>query len=162
MPVSIIENIALEILDRLSGMVGDTANYPIDIQEVIRPTRFGGFTPIDRQIVLTEGVESVVPELSCPGSPPAVASVRAFNIRCHLMPSERSDEAIDAQINEFTSNVKKAICTPASSWHTFGGNALFAEWGAIQPFVADGGIDGINMPLRVTYRVSENDPYTQR
>ena len=162
MPLSIIENIAVEIASRLSAMIGDTASYPIDLQEVVRPTRFGGFTPKDKQIILTEGVENAVPELSYPGSPPAVAASRVFNIRCHLMPSERSDEPIDTQINEFTSNVIKAICTPSSSWHTFGGNALLAEWGAFQPFVADGGVDGINMPLRVTYRVSENDPYTQR
>lgn len=162
MPVSILESIALELESRLRSMVGDSVNYPIDVIEVVRPTQYGNFTPIDRQIVLTQGAEQMVPDLSCPGNPPAVANERIFNIRCHLQTSERETDGIDSILNEFAANVVKCVCTPASSWHTFGGFAIKADWGTFQPFVATGGIDGINLPLRVTYRVSENDPYTQR
>lgn len=162
MPVSVLESIADVLHDRLSAMIGDTTNYPIDVLEVVRPTQYGNFTPTDRQIVLTQGPEQPVPELSCPGSPPAVAKERTFNIRCHLLTSERETDGVDVLLNEFASNVVKCVCTPASSWHTLGGYAIKADWNAFVPFTSSGGIDGINLPLRVTYRVSENDPYTQR
>lgn len=162
MSVSILESIADTLHDRLSAMIGDSVTYPIDVIEVVRPTRYGGFTPKSKQIVITEGPESQIPELSCPGSPPAVAFERIFNIRCHLMPSERDTDGVDIVLNEFAANVMKCVCSPASSWHTLGGYALMAAWGNFQPFVSDGGIEGINMPLRVMYRISENDPYTQR
>ncbi len=162
MPLSVLESIADVLHDRLSAMVADPVTYPIEVSEVIRPTRYGGFTPLDKQIVLTEGPERPIPELSCPGSPPAVAFERIFNIRCHALPSERDTEGIDVVLNEFAANVKKCVCQPASSWHTFGGYAIKADWGDFQPFISDGGIEGINMPIRITYRVSENDPYTQR
>lgn len=162
MPVSILESIAETLYDRLEGMVGNSVTYPIDVLEVVRPTQYGNFTPSDRQIVLTLGPEQNVPELTCPGNPPAVAWERIFNIRCHVATSERNTEAIDSILNEFAANVKKCVCSPSSSWHTLGGYAIKADWGTIQPFTSTGGIDGINLPLRVTYRVSENDPYTQR
>ena len=143
-------------------MVGDSATYPTDVIDVVRPTRFANFTPRDRQIVLTEGIFSVVPELSCPGNPPAVAIDQQFNIRLHMMPSERDTDAIGTIMNQFAADVRKCICSPASSWHNIGGYALMARFEQGRPFMSDGGLDGCNMPLIVTYRVSENDPTVQR
>ncbi len=162
MSLAIIELIAVELESRLSAMVGDSATYPTDVQEVKRPTRFANYTPIDRQIIITQGVQNEVPELSCPGNPPAVALAQQFNIRLVLMPSERSQDAIDTLLNQFGSDVRKCICNPASSWHTFDGNALFATFGTKINFTSDGGIDGANMQLIVTYRVDEDDPTVRR
>lgn len=158
MPLAVVEQIAQVIESRLLAMVGDAVAYPIDVLEVIRPTQFGNFTPSDRQIILTQGQEQQVPELSCPGNPPAVALDRVFNIRCHVMQSEATTDQIDQILNQFQCDVIKAICTPASSWHNMGGNALMAQWGIAQPFTSTGGLEGVNLPLRVIYRVSEDDP----
>ena len=90
------------------------------------------------------------------------ALAQQFNIRLVLMPSERSQDAIDTLLNQFGSDVRKCICNPASSWHTFDGNALFATFGTKINFTSDGGIDGANMQLIVTYRVDEDDPTVRR
>lgn len=161
MPITILESIADVLHDRLSAMVGDTVNYPIDVQEVIRPTQYGNFTLKDRQILLTQGPMVPVPELSCSGAPPAVAFNQQFNIRCHLRQDERTTDAIDQLLNSFVGDVRKCVCQPYASWHNMGGFALMATWGTVQPFTSEA-IEGANLPLVVTYRVSEDDPYTQR
>jgi hypothetical protein len=161
-PLAIIEEIAAELETRLSAMVNDSATYPTDVQEVKRPTRFANYTPKDRQIIITQGVSNSVPDLSCPGNPPAVALTQQFNIRLILMPSERNQDAIDTLLNQFASDVRKCICQPASSWHTFDGNALYANFGPQIVFTSDGGVDGANIQLLVTYRVSEDDPTERR
>lgn len=158
MPLAIVEQIAQVIESRLLAMVGDPDTYAIDVLEVVRPTQFASFTPSDRQIVLTGGPEQPVPELSCPGNPPAVAMEKIFNIRCHVMQSESTPDVVDQILNQFQIDVIKAICTPASSWHTMDGNALISRWGSFQPFTSSGSVDGLTLPLRVIYRTSENDP----
>ena len=57
--------------------------------------------------------------------------------------------------------IHKAIRTDAV-WHNFDGNAINADFGAQQTATSDGGYDGIAIPLMVTYRISEGDPYTVR
>jgi hypothetical protein len=162
MPLTVLENIAATLYARLSSMIGNSVDFPTNVQEVIRPTRFANFTPRDRQIVLTEGVMSPVPELSCPGNPPADAIAQQFNIRCHLMPSERNQTAIDIALNQFIGDVRKCVCTPTSTWHNMGGFALLSQFENARPFTSDGGIEGINLPIVITYRVAENDHTVQR
>lgn len=161
MPVTVCESIALELYDRLLVLVGNTT-YPIDIVEVVRPTRLGNYTPRDMQIVLTQGESEVVEELSCPGNPPAIARRQRWNCHCHLMNDETSEESIDARINEFYGCVVQAICDPANEWHTFGGYAIDAMIGDPEMINADGGIDGVTVPVYATYRTDENDPYELR
>ena len=161
MSLTILESITVALHSRLSAMIGDATTYPIDVREVVRPTQYGGFVVTDRQVVLTQGPMVPVPELSCPGAPGAVAYNQQFNLRLHLRQDERTTDAIDTLLNEFIGNVRKCVCSPFASWHTLGGFAMMATWGTVQPFVSEG-IEGANLPLVVTYRVAENDPYTQR
>lgn len=58
--------------------------------------------------------------------------------------------------------IHKAIVNDAATWHTFGDLAINADLGAQQTVVSDGGYDGIAVPLAVTFRVTEGDPYTVR
>lgn len=162
MSVTVIEQIAQVLVGRLQAMVGDATNYPIDVYEVIRPTRFAQITPRDRQIIVTQGPAQIVEALSFASSPPALARTQLFNIRCHVMPSERETDPVDGVLTSFAADVVSAVCTPANDWHTFDGYAINASFGDFQPFFSDGGIDGINLPLSIIYRTSENDPYTQR
>lgn len=162
MSVAVIETIALELVDRLEGLVNNGGTYNTDVCEVIRPTRFGSnWTPKDLQIVLTQGANDIVDELSYPGNPPAIARRQVFNIRCHIITDERSCDAVDTTINTFAADVIKIVCTP-SEWHNFDGNAINAEWMSQEDIQADGGVDGVNVPLAITYRTSETDPYTVR
>ena len=160
MPVAVIETIALELETRLNLLVNQST-YNTDVIEVIRPTRFGVWTPKDLQIVLTQGASERVEELDFPGNPPAIARRQVFNIRCHIMSNERDVEAIDTIINTFAADVIRVVCTE-SDWYNFDGNAVISEWLSQEDIQADGGIDGVNVPLAITYRTSENNPYTVR
>ena len=157
MPVAVVETIALELKSRLDAMVGSGA-YSTQVSEVQRPKRFADFTPRHNQIVLTQGSLDRVAELDRPGNPPANAHRQTFNIHCHIMQDERSHETIDELLNAFHADVIKAVASGSSTWHTFGGNAIDASWGSVQFVAADGGIDGLTIPLGVTFRVSEDDP----
>lgn len=159
MPLTILENIAVELERRLNLMVGNT-DYGTNVFEVIRPTRLDGFTPRNRQIVMTQGEEEISEELSCPGNPAAIARIQRFNIRCHIMTDELARDAIDTNINSFAADVVLAVTDDYATWHTFDNNAIDAAWGNRELVAADGGIDGMNLPLFVTYRTDENDPYT--
>jgi hypothetical protein len=161
MPLTILESIADTLHSRLSAMISDPVTYPIEVREVIRPTQYGSFTPTDRQIVLTQGPAVRNEQLSCPGNPPAVAWDQQFNLRLHIRQDERSFESIDTIQNAFVGDVQKCVCSPGSSWHNFGGYAINARWGQSQPFTSDA-IEGVNLPIVITYRVSEDDPYEQR
>lgn len=162
MSVAVLELIALELLDRLEGLVNNGGTYNTDVCEVIRPTRLGSnWTPKHLQIVLTQGANDVVDELSFPGNPPAVCRRVTFNIRCHVMSDENDIEAIDTVITTFAADVIKIVCT-ATDWHNFDGNAINAEWLSNEDIQADGGVDGVNVPIAIYYRTSENDPYTVR
>jgi hypothetical protein len=161
MPLTILENIAVELERRLNLMVANTT-YGTNVFEVIRPVRLDAFTPKHRQIVLTQGDEEIVEELSCQGNPPSVARRQKFNIRCHLMTDEKSLEPIDTTINAFASDVMACVSDDYSTWHTFDGNAIDSAWGTREMISADGGIDGINIPIYITYRTDENDPYNIR
>lgn len=122
----------------------------------------GGFTPRHLQIVLTQADPEDIPELFCPGNPPAIAYLQRFNIRCHIMPSEKDPTPFDEYVNTMTADVVKAVTYTGSDWFTFGGLAIDAKWETRENIDADGGVDGVNIPLAITYRTSETDPYAVR
>jgi hypothetical protein len=155
------EQIARELYRRLRLMLSSTS-YQTKVRSVIRPTRLGNFTPDHLQIVLTMGETVEVDELMYPGNPVGLARELTFNIHCHLLTDENSSTAIDQEVSQFAADVQKAVCIPAATWHTFDGNAIDAAWKAKELINADGGIDGVNLPLTVLYRVSELDPYATR
>lgn len=156
MPLAVVETIALEIESRLESMIG-AVGYSTAVVEVHRPRRFAQFTPRNNQVVLVQGQTERVPILDRPGNPPAIAIRQTFEIHCHVMQDERDESTIDTLLNAFHADIVKAIAGGSSTWHTFDGNAIDAEWGAINYVQADGGLDGVQIPLLITYRVSEDD-----
>jgi hypothetical protein len=154
----VVERIATVLFERLQ--VRSTTS-PIYFTEVIRPLRMGGFTPKHLQVVLTQDDPTEVPELFLPGNPPAIAFAQRFNIRCFVMPSEKDTVTVDDYINKVTADVVKAVCVD-SDWYSFGSRALDATWESRENIDGDGGPDGINIPLTITYRTSELDPYALR
>jgi hypothetical protein len=157
MPLAVVEQIALALKSRLDVMVDDSVNFPISVSEVVRPTRFGDFTLLDRQIVLVQGQLETVPELSHPGNPPAQAYRITFQIRGHVINDERAFLAIDETLNQFHADIVQAVAVD-STWQTFGGLSFDAEWKPPEYVAADGGIDGINVPLAVSFRTDEDNP----
>lgn len=160
MPLTVADEIAAVLIERLEEMV--LGDYATEVVEVVRPARLGNYTPQDGQIVVTQANPERLTELDCPGNPPALCWSQVFNIRCHLMPSETDETAIDLLCNQFAADVIKAVCIPANGWHTFGNYAIDAQFQAIENIETGEGMDGVNVPLMVMYRVAENDPYTVR
>ncbi len=161
-PVS--ERIACELFDRLQLLAAQYSVYT-PVSEVIRPTRMGGYTPKHLQVVLTQNDPEVNEELGCPGNPPATAFNLLFNIRGHVMPSEKDTTVVDEIINTFDADIVRAV-TDASfygaMWYTLGGLAVNAEFQTRESIDADGSFVGFNLPLLVTYRTDENNPYNVR
>lgn len=156
----ILEQIADAVFQRLRLLAAGYSVYTA-VSEVIRPTRQGGFTPKHLQIVLTQNAPERNDDLSCQGNPPSVAWDVQFNIRCHVMPSEKDPTPVDEYTNTMAADVVRVI-TDATDWHTFGYKAINARFETPENIDSDGSFDGVNVPLVVTYRVAENNPYTQR
>ncbi len=158
MPV--VERIADELFARLQRLAAGYSAVFI-ASEVIRPKRVDGYTPKDRQIVLTLGQEERINELDCPGNPPAVAYRQTFNVRCHVCPSEKDPTPIDRYVSLMAASVMQVIGEP-NRWHTFGELSMNAEWLPREDIFGEGGTDGCNMQIAVTYRVDETNPFNVR
>jgi hypothetical protein len=159
MSVTVAEAIAIEIEDRLNELVN--GEELTDVVEVVRPTVYGGFTPKDNQIVITMGDTEEVPELFCPGNPPAICWETTYNVRCRVMPSENGTDTKGKLTSQFFADVIKAITTPQSTWHQFRGKAINARIGPISNNNSEV-FEGVTVPIVVHYRTPENDPYTVR
>ncbi|AMV30909.1 hypothetical protein VN12_19555 [Pirellula sp. SH-Sr6A] len=158
---TVVESIAETLYLRLTPMVNNTI-YNTKVREVIRPRRLEDRTIKDRQIVMTDASHDRVPELDHEGNPPAQAWRITFNLYLHVQNDESKCEPIDKVIHTFAADVKKAVCAVDSRWHTFGDKAIDATWQSMEAIQADGSFDGVNLPISITYRVSENDPYQVR
>jgi len=156
----IVTKISDEIITRLETLITEQ-NDAFTFREVVRPTKLATYTPEHGLIVLTRGEVARVTELDCPGNPPAIAYQQTFLIRVHIAPSERDATPIEMYEDVAEAAIIKAITT-SGAWHQFAGNAINANFGPQQTATSDGGYDGIAVPLIVTYRVAEDDPYQVR
>ena len=157
----VVSRISDEIFARLQALVSGSAGA-YSFANVVRPTKLATYTPQHGLIVLTRGEVSRVTELDCPGNPPAVAFQQTFSIRVHIAPSEKDTTPVEFYEDVMEAEIHKAIVNDAATWHTFGDLAINADLGAQQTVVSDGSYDGIAVPLAVTFRVTEGDPYTVR
>lgn len=167
MPVTltVLDQIAAVLVDRLETLIWtesiDGAEQT-QVCEVIQPTRLGNYTPKDLQIVVMQGAAERVPDLDCPGNPPAEAWRQTFNLYLHVQTSETDNTPVDGIKNRFMADVRKAVCTPQATWYNFGGYAIDADWQTPEDIDSGETIDGVNLPIQILYRVAENDPYTVR
>lgn len=154
------ERIANELFRRLQKLAAGYTTTTA-VSEVIRPTVRGSFSPQHLQIVLTNGTLERAEESDCPGNPPATAWRRTFNIRCHVSTSELDETAIDEMNSVFYGDVVKVVCDE-SLWHTFGGLAFDANWTTPETVSVEGSFGGINIPIQVSFRHDEGNPYNAR
>ena len=113
---------------------------------------------------MVEQSDSVpVPELDIPGNPPAIAEALTFQIYGINRVGDREATAKSIGDNTLEACIKKAITANTSAWYHFSSLALNAMFGVTQPFASQTGDHaGIMVPLIITYRYSELDPYTVR
>lgn len=156
----VLSKIADELYRRLETLIAVPIGDVI-IKGVIRPTRLGTYTPEHLLLVLTRGENVRVPELDCPGNPPAIARQQTFHVRCHIAPSERDETPVERYEDTCEAAIVQAV-TDANLWHKFDGNAVNAVIEATESISGDGGYDALVVPIVVTYRTDENNPYNAR
>ena len=156
----VVSLISDEIFARLQDLASSSVG-PYSFTGVERPRKLATYTPHHGLIVLTRGESVRLNELDCPGNPPAIAWQQTFLIRVHIAPSEKDPTPIERYEDVSEAEIIKAIRIDGT-WHTFCGNAINADFGPVQTATSDGGYEGIAIPLVVTYRVAEDDPYAVR
>jgi hypothetical protein len=158
--LTVTEQIWEELYSRLTVLT--SGSEQTTVSEIVRPTRLGTFTPKDLQIVVVQANPELVPELMCPGNPPAEAWRQVFNLYLHIMPSESDEEVIDSIRSRFIADVRRVVCTPSGTWHTFGGWSINAEWLSMENIESGESCGGVVMPIAITYRTDEGNPYNVR
>lgn len=162
MAIPVIESIALKVVERLEE-IKVVNGYNVTVAEVIRPKKVDDNAMLDYQIRIYQDAATPVPELSCPGNPPAAAFSQPFRIEAVLMPSDTGEKSADELRNEFAADIIKALTVPAASWHNWGNFAINSSIGGPVPAMdGDGGIIGVQITLTVWYRTDENNPYKVR
>lgn len=156
------ERIAGVIVTRLEAIT-TTNGYAITVDDVVRPDRQArAYTPKNNLIIVEQADSVPVPELDHPGNPPAICEALTFQIYALNRPGDKTNTAAATNSNELEACVKKAICSTAD-WHTFSNLAINAVFGTTQQLESTNGDHaGVMVPLIVTYRYSETDPYTVR
>ena len=160
MPTAVSEQILQKIATRLASITV-VGGYEVTVSQVVRPTRYGGFRPQHLQIVVTQGNLTKNDELSAPGNPPATAWDMEVVIAGLLMPLESATDKIDALRMQFSSDVIKAICTPAASWHNWDTLAIDTVVGNVDDVTTEEA-SGFKVTITVTFRTTENNPYQSR
>lgn len=163
---TVIERIAIEIVRRLEAITID-GGYSFNVAGVVRPDRLGReVNPRDRLIVVYQGESQYNDALCHPGNPPAIAYDTTFTIVCFSRESDRLNTEAASSTNEILAAARKAIVTEATSpgvWYTMAGDAIICNWGNITPFSAgETAHAGGSIPLIVTHRESEDNPYIAR
>lgn len=160
--IPIPELIAIEIESRLNTILKENG-YAFDVSEVVRPSRRGeNWLHKHFGIGILQSAAERNPELDCPGNPPAIAYDLAFELQCVCRDSANSVAAHATSENEIAAAAQKAIASP-NQWHTMGGYCSNSEFGSLTPFSSpEGEMDGVMLPLVVTYRVSETNPFEVR
>jgi len=142
-------------LERIS-----TANgYATDGVEVIRPRRTGEtYAPAHHGIAVLQDEEQDAEDDHMAGNPPAIA--RQLPIACNLVvrQSEDSELPMDRVLNVFEADVHKALMQDVQ----WGGLAIDTKLRPSEYGEPSTGVEGLIVWVEITYRVSENDPYTNR
>lgn len=158
------EQIAQRLVERLELLTAGYSSYfvaPYVKRRLFHDTE----TPLNFGIVVTQGNDERVPELDCPGNPPALCFRVPFNIRCRIMPSETDTTPVDEYVNIIAAEVHRVVCDDSYlsfPWYTFEDLAFDAEISSPEYVDNDGSFDGVNQVVTVTYRVTEGNPWEVR
>ncbi len=161
MTETIAEQIVAAVTTRLASLT-KANGYQFDAADVVRPKRHGGYTPTDLQLIVTQGAMTRKPESDHPGNPPAIAWESEVVVAGELMPDKDASTAIDTWRHRMAASIQKCL-TSVSNWHNWGGLAINSELADPEMDAQDdGGSATVKVPVLITFRVSETDPYTAR
>ena len=149
----LVEQIARAVKTILEGVT--IANgYAVDVVEVVRPTRFGGFKPRHGLIVLEQDDWGVADG----GSPhQVVRRTLPMQAQYFCKPSDGSADPIGYLLNMAEADIEKALVADRK----LGGLAQHLAIMAPETFMTpDGAFEGRSVNFEVTYRHAANDPYT--
>lgn len=163
---TVVEGIATEIVRRLRNLTV-LNGYTFDVLAVVRPDRLGQtIVPENQLIVLAQGDSTKVDELSYSGNPPAIAYETTFAIHCFVRDSDKNPCEFDPVVNDLAGQVVKCLRHEAGDrvrWFAMAELAIDSEIRTITPYpVSDGTHIGVTVPIAVTYRHSEGNPYEVR
>src|SRR5262245_8944153 len=119
MPTSIVEQIAAAVKTVIESVT--TANgYAFNVEEVVRPTRMGGYVPRPGLVVLTQGDWDADDEHSTFSKVRRILPMRAD---VYIRPSDTDTTAMDTYTNAAAADLEKALCLD----RTLGGLALMVR-----------------------------------
>jgi hypothetical protein len=158
----VIERIADKLVARLAECT--VANgYSVTVSEAIRAKRNASDSPLDYQVVVSQGEIERLEDMDRAATIPQIAYSAQFNVTGVLMPSDATNTDFDQLANIFAADLQRAICTPGDSWHNWDGlafNSTLGNWST--RLESDGSPSGVDIALTVFYRVDESDPRTAR
>lgn len=162
MPTAPEERIAAELMARLEivTVTEDSGSVPATVYRVNRDAT--EWQPKNNSIVLKQGEQSRLPDLDCPGNPPAIAYQIQFAVVCFIRQSDRESNADAERVNNLAALARKAI-TNSSNWQAIDSVSFDAEITETVPFTeSEGGHVGAIFTVEASYRVSELDPFVVR
>jgi hypothetical protein len=121
----------------------------------------GNWTPEDRQICVVRKNPERAPDLDYPGNPPALAYKMTVNLRLHIQQSETDTDNNSELVSTFAADVHECVCGVAN-WYQWGSKAIDTDFGTTEYPSPSGSFDVAVIPLVITYRHSEGDPYEVR
>lgn len=162
MAYPVVEQIAQKIVGRLE-LITEANDYDFDAV-VERPTRFKGWKPTDKHIVLVQGEETIDEENTTVGNPVAVARWQEFQVGVVAINSETDTDPVEMVANCRAAQAMVALSTPETpgdDWVKWDGLAIDTDWLPMTDFLDQGSsIIGQVLHINVLYRTPENDPYT--
>ncbi len=157
MAKSILEQIALAIVTQLETVT--VANdYDNTVSSVFRPRRTGeDYTPVDKMVVLMQQEDLDDPENSAAGFPAGQAWKQIFGVDLIIRQAESNTTPMDQLLNSFKADIQKALMVDVQ----WGGLAIDTHLLNSEYPNPAGGFEGVTLFFEITYRVKENNPYTQ-
>ena len=130
-------------------------DYNESVNEVYRLTSVEGFNAIHLNVVILEDPPERDREAESAGSH---TWRKVFGLALYFRPSDEDESPQDTGINRFRADMAKAMMID----HTRGGYAMDTD--ILDPAVMtdeNGVVQGCLLPIEVSYRTLETDPYTQ-
>ena len=104
--VSVLERIALDIVQSLGDLKTANANYQNIVTDILRPNPGLGNEMVDRRLIVYQG--EVVREWDCPET--MTQWLQDFGVLCMVVESESSTTAIDSRLNSLATDVEQCLC----------------------------------------------------
>ncbi len=152
--------------------IADVLIERIDIAEIVntkvlRPDREARrIDTVDSTIVVQQTQLLVNDQATHDGNPIALGLDVIFNVRCHIKNRATCEHDFQAECNRVAAAVYQAIVKPSidpAMWYQFDGLAINARIGSVMQMTNEQGIHaGVMLPVTITFRISEDDPYEAR